>query len=99
MKTATYTKLQNGTWGIRVTLPAPSVGESVTVTTKAGQVKTETVEKVLWQGNGVAICAIAQRAGNFRARPTASRYYGRNRDNECELCGRNRYTCGHCIGW
>lgn len=27
--------------------------------------------------------------------------YGRKRDedNECELCGKNKYTCGHCIGW
>lgn len=23
----------------------------------------------------------------------------RNQDSECELCGRNKYTCGHCIGW
>lgn len=22
-----------------------------------------------------------------------------DRDDSCELCGRNRYTCGHCIGW
>lgn len=20
-------------------------------------------------------------------------------DEECELCGQNKYTCGHCIGW
>ena len=20
-------------------------------------------------------------------------------EQECELCGRNKYTCGHCIGW
>ena len=20
-------------------------------------------------------------------------------DDACEACGRNRYTCGHCIGW
>ena len=25
--------------------------------------------------------------------------YRRNEDNECELCGKNKYTCGHCIGW
>lgn len=25
--------------------------------------------------------------------------YRRNEDEECELCGRNKYTCGHCIGW
>lgn len=22
-----------------------------------------------------------------------------NEDNQCEMCGRNKYTCGHCIGW
>lgn len=22
-----------------------------------------------------------------------------NQDDECEMCGRNKYTCGHCIGW
>jgi hypothetical protein len=20
-------------------------------------------------------------------------------DEECEVCGRNKYTCGHCVGW
>lgn len=20
-------------------------------------------------------------------------------DESCDLCGRNKYTCGHCIGW
>lgn len=20
-------------------------------------------------------------------------------DDACDLCGRNKYTCGHCIGW
>ena len=23
----------------------------------------------------------------------------RNQDDECELCGKNKFTCGHCIGW
>lgn len=26
-------------------------------------------------------------------------YTRRNEDNECEICGRNKYTCGHCVGW
>lgn len=26
-------------------------------------------------------------------------YTRRNEDDECELCGKNKYTCGHCIGW
>jgi hypothetical protein len=25
--------------------------------------------------------------------------YVRNQDDECELCGKNKFTCGHCIGW
>ena len=30
--------------------------------------------------------------------------YGRHRggvalDEQCEICGRNMYTCGHCVGW
>lgn len=46
-------------------------------------------------------------AGAGKASPRASRGFRpsgidgrrRNYDNECELCGRNKYTCGHCIGW
>lgn len=31
---------------------------------------------------------------------TAPAARDRNRwENECEVCGRNRYTCGHCVGW
>jgi hypothetical protein len=31
-----------------------------------------------------------------------SSYYSPRRlkeDDRCELCGKNKYTCGHCIGW
>lgn len=44
----TYTKLREG-WGVRATTPVIA-GQTVSVQTKAGQVKTETVAKVLWQG-------------------------------------------------
>lgn len=23
----------------------------------------------------------------------------RNEDDECEVCGGNKWTCGHCVGW
>ena len=23
----------------------------------------------------------------------------RNQDHECEVCGKNKFTCGHCVGW
>lgn len=25
--------------------------------------------------------------------------YTRNEDDECEVCGKNKYRCGHCVGW
>lgn len=47
---ASYTKLRDGTWGIRGPLPAPATGQVVSVQTKAGAVKSETVGRVLWTG-------------------------------------------------
>ena len=63
---ATYTKTKNGDWGIRVTGAKPSEGCKVTVTKKDGSTKTETVEKVLWSGDGVHLCSIT-RSGGGRA--------------------------------
>lgn len=75
--TNSYTKLNDGTWGLRV-YGAVKVGDAVTVTTKAGAVKTETVGKVLWSGitkAGVpgALCAIAPRATPSTKRGGAKR--------------------------
>ncbi len=75
MTTATYTKLNDGAWGVRA-LGAVKAGAAVTVTTKAGAVKSERVARVLWSGADkrtgaiVSLCAIeqrAQRAGWARA--------------------------------
>ena len=57
---ATYTKLKSGEWGIRSTSPVEP-GSRVTVATKTGGSKTETVKKIIWSGNGVWLAAIAQR--------------------------------------
>lgn len=81
---ASYTKLRDGTWGVRIAGSA-TVGQSITVTTKAGAAKQETIAKVLWSGNGVSICAVAQ-----RARPVASSYSGEQRapgGRSCAYCG------------
>jgi hypothetical protein len=63
-----YTKLQSGAWGVRVEGTA-TPGKCVTVQTKAGALKTETVERVLWFGPDkrhpgvmISLCAIAPRA-------------------------------------
>lgn len=69
-----YTKLKSGNWGIRSTT-AIAAGQTVTVTKRDGGTKLETVERVVWSGNGVWLAAIAQRAQSS----TSSRYAGRER--------------------
>jgi hypothetical protein len=95
---ASYTKLQSGDWGVRVSGTAPAVGATVTVTKRDGTAKVEIVDRVLWAGTGrdgqpAALCSI-----RATPRPSTDRRR-RNEDEECEVCGRNKYTCGHCVGW
>jgi len=46
---AVYTKLKDGSWGIRVHGCA-SIGQKITVTKRSGESRTERVSKVLWTG-------------------------------------------------
>lgn len=55
---ATYTKLRSGEWGIRIA-GSTTVGASVVVAKKSGERKTETVARIVWQGEGVTLAAIA----------------------------------------
>ena len=48
-ETATYTKLKNGAWGVRVPGLA-QVGQVVSVVKRSGEAKTEVVKAVLWHG-------------------------------------------------
>lgn len=74
-----YTKLKDGTWGVKVR-GSVAAGDKVTVQTKAGATKEETVAKVIWTGQGVSICSVArQTAGGEPKRG--------GRDVCCE-CGR-----------
>lgn len=54
---ATYTKLRDGSWGVRVE-GKTAVGQTVTVMKKSGETKQETISRVLWTGEGIALCAI-----------------------------------------
>ena len=65
MAAATYTKLKSGEWGVRVN-GSIRTGDKVTVVKKSGASKVETVARVLWTGNGVSVCSIAQRASDSR---------------------------------
>lgn len=98
----TYTKLRDG-WGVRATQPA-KVGETITVQTKAGATKTETVARVIWQGpdkkTGQTIYLLAinpTQAGNGNGYAPGKRCF-------CAECGEpyrkgNRCweTGGHCV--
>ena len=62
---ATYTKLKDGSWGIRIDGTA-TAGQSITVTKKSGDTKAEKISRVLWSGKdaksgkNVSLCSIAQ---------------------------------------
>lgn len=66
---ATYTKLRDGSWGVKVRGKA-TVGQTVTVTKRDGQKKTETITQVLWTGDGVSLCAISAARETGHGRPT-----------------------------
>lgn len=71
----TYTKLRNGSWGIRAE-GRLQPGGTVTVTTKAGVSKTETVGKVIWTDGKITLASVRQsgstapRSGNGKSRGT-----------------------------
>ena len=89
---ATYSKLKNGSWGIRVVGYVPGVGTSVTVRKKDGSEKEETVEAVVWSGTSdgkpIALCSIKQKTPQAKtsARSNEPRLR-RNGTYECEECG------------
>ncbi len=61
--TATYTKLKSGDWGIRIACAkggesTVSAGQRLTVKKKDGSEKAETIDRVLWTGDGIVLAAI-----------------------------------------
>jgi hypothetical protein len=66
MTKTTYTKLRDGSWGVRA--PAGTkAGDPITVTKRDGTTKPERVERVLWEGDGIALCAIAPSAPSAKS--------------------------------
>lgn len=60
---ATYQKLKDGSWGIRLKGPKPSKGDRVAVSKKSGETKEEVIDRVLWSGDGVHLCSVAGNSG------------------------------------
>lgn len=56
---ATFQRLRNGDWGLRVQGDAQP-GDQVLTTTKAGKSQRMTVGEVVWRGDGVTVTTIAQ---------------------------------------
>lgn len=83
---ATYTKLRDGSWGIKGTGLTP--GARVTVTKRDGETKEETVRAILWTGpDGTQLATL--HAGQRASRSTGSSPRRRRRGGsyECKECG------------
>lgn len=88
----TWTKLRNGSWGIKGF--DLTEGEQVTVTKKSGETKTATVGKVIWTGtDGLSIATVATAT---HSHSTYTRRYATGRPGQlgtsshrCEECGRS----------
>ena len=85
---ATYTKLRDGSWGIRVLGKKPKSGNSITVRKKSGATKRETVSRVMWSGKDrttgrpVHLCCVAQQRQSRSSRDPAYCYH------PCPVSGR-----------
>ena len=76
---ATFTKLRDGSWGIKLGKADMTHGRSgavVKVQTKAGEVKSVTIQQVVSRGSDYALCSIV--ADRSPARSSSSRSYGGN---------------------
>lgn len=67
--TASYTKLKNESWGVRVQGAAVKPGQTISVKKQSGEVKSETIEKIVWTGNGVSLCSIKRATAGSTAKP------------------------------
>lgn len=102
MKTATYKKLRDNSWGIKVD-GIVETGETIQVKKKSGEHQYEVVSRVLFKDDNISICAIEKsdtpdRSGGARG---ASR--GRKKcitGGNCSSFGSGRSCGGHdCDGW
>jgi hypothetical protein len=62
---ASYAKLRSGEWGIRSTEPI-SAGQRILVSKKSGEASTETVDRIVYNGDGFCLASIkkTERCGN-----------------------------------
>lgn len=89
---ATYTKLKDESWGIRVQ-GTVAAGDTVTVAKRDGSTKQEVVLAVLWTGEGVSLCSIRRdsapaRGSSYSPRAGKPRRSYGDCDDFCHGCRR-----------
>ena len=67
----THTKLRNGEWGLRGPFHEVSTGCTVSVHRRDGQVRRETVGRVVWSDGVLAIAATERSEPRFAPPPPA----------------------------
>ena len=84
---ATPAKLRDGSWGARVRGPVQA-GDTVTITTSAGKTWQARVERVVWTGEGVTLCATSSLDRASTPAPAAT--YGGRIEASRQAWGRAR---------
>lgn len=92
MLNATYTKLRDGEWGVRVS-GKPNLGDVVQVRKQSGETKQERVTRVVWSDSTISICAIERSQAPSAAAPR--RALSPTRRALRSAYGRPRGGCGY----
>lgn len=58
MAEATWKKLDDGSWGVWVEKRKVKEGSIVGVKKADGEITEETIDKVIWEGDGVRLCTV-----------------------------------------
>lgn len=99
---ATPRKLRDGTWGVQ-TRGIPSIGDTVTVRTRAGKTWETTVADIVWSGDTEAICR-TRKGSASRSTESRPRNNGRCSEQGCSNsstknaphCQASGGLCGYC---
>jgi hypothetical protein len=108
---ASFAKLKDGSWGLRIRFPessgAPAPGSTVTVVRRDGSSDPKVIGSIVWQGRDdrapgykVALATIARAGNATAARSGASRRGSDFEGKECPRCGSedldSRLSCWEC---
>jgi hypothetical protein len=97
-KTASYTKLRDGSWGVRKPRTpgaiAPVAGDTISVSKKSGETKVETIDRVVATFDDAWLIAIRSTSASSSAPPRKS--YTRGKWTGCS-CGSREDSYGDLI--